>query len=505
MRTPRGLTGLATAWLVMVAGLAVADDPPTSPPHAPPPATEPSPATAPVPEPTPEATPTTDAPKPREPSATPTTKTPEPTKETEFQEEHVDETETQLTLLDGRVVTGVLIRQDDDAIYLRIVGIPTAFRRQDIAATQVLPSVSSRYKEMRAAIADSDVDRLVLLAEWLRGNGRFDDAIKEIDKALESEPNHRTANELRVLIASQRDLAAKAKAAALARQNEPADSKGPGRRRPEHAPFPLLSSEDVNLIRVYEVDLKDPPRMVIERDVVEELLSKHAGGVLEAIKARYPSTDLMRLIARKGGDVEAFRDRDVINAVASMSPVQLLEIMFDPRVRARDLYGRVKVLEDPAAMKIFRDSVQNSWLVNSCATYACHGGEEAGRLWLTPKNPYSDVSTYTNFLILSRYTLEDGTPLIDVQKPGASPLLQMGMLRKKSKYPHPQVLRGPAKTEAWRSLFTDPNDRRFKHAVEWITGLYKPRPEYPLNYATPMPAKVKARQELKTNTSDPGR
>ena len=66
---------------------------------------------------------------------------------------------------------------------------------------------------------------------------------------------------------------------------------------------------------------------------------------------------------------------------AGKKPGEILRWFFD--LRARELYGSIEVLENPRSMRLFRDEVNRAWLTNNCATSKCHGGENAGRLWLT--------------------------------------------------------------------------------------------------------------------------
>ena len=63
-------------------------------------------------------------------------------------------------------------------------------------------------------------------------------------------------------------------------------------------------------------------------------------------------------------------------------------------------------------MRLFRDNVHSTWLMNSCATSRCHGGAESGRLRLFNKRVNTDQTVYTNFIILARYRLPDGLPLM---------------------------------------------------------------------------------------------
>ncbi|MDX2118000.1 MAG: tetratricopeptide repeat protein [Planctomycetota bacterium] len=498
------LTSTLVLGLVLRAGTADArtfDDPPTAPPpgpSTPPPSEPPANEAAPTSTASPEKTPASESGDPS--SASPTGETPPASTESD------EEPETLLTLTDGRQVSGFLIRQDDTKIYLKVAGIDTGFDRSGVTRTEVMPPVSQRYRELRAAISDDDADRLVILAEWLRARKRYDDALKELEAALKADPSNRAASELKILVSSQRSIALKAKERAARERTDPSTPAAPApAAASEKDTFPRLSPEDVNIIRVYEVDLTQPPRMVIGRDVVEDLLKTHAQGMLDALRDRYNGSDLMRLINAKGEGVEALRDGAVVAAIASLPAHRILELMFDSRVRARELYARVRVLDDPPALKVFRESVQGSWLINSCATSKCHGGEEAGRLWLASKMPATETSAYTNFIILSRFKLADGTPLIDLEKPEASPLMQLGMVRKASKFPHPPVPSGPSRADVWRPVFRETSERRFKEAVQWIAGLYRPRPDYPITYETPVPEAVKKAEATKRKPDDPGR
>src|SRR5690606_17060649 len=92
----------------------------------------------------------------------------------------------------------------------------------------------------------------------------------------------------------------------------------------------------------------------------------------------------------------------------SAPPADILRLMF--RLQAREFYPRVQVLEDPRAIELFKDNIHGfgGWLTNACATTRCHGGAEAGRLYLNARRPNSDATTYTNLLILDRFRLADG-------------------------------------------------------------------------------------------------
>lgn len=358
-----------------------------------------------------------------------------------------------LVLRDGRRLTGLLVERGPLRVTLRMGGIDVTYPAEQVERVEVLPPVIERYREMRQAIHDRDSERLLLLAEWLRARGQLDVALLEIEHVLGYDPGNAEARRLHLLVTEQRRL----------RQTDGSGAAGgPGATaRPPREPFPLLTPEQINLIKVFEVDLRDPPRMVIPRDTITRLLEMHAGDPL------LPTT-------QEGRDL-LYRQR----------PEKILGLMF--RLRARPLYGEVRVLDHPESMARFRDDVHRGWLLNSCATTRCHGGTQAGRLRLNNTRPNSDATVYTNFLILERFVLSGegaGTRLINHDEPARSPLLHMGLRRDESLWPHPPALTS-GRSDAWHAVFRSADDQRFRQAVEWINSLYRPRPEYPIEYVPP--------------------
>lgn len=387
-----------------------------------------------------------------------------------------DETEAEVVLRDGRRVSGAVIERTPDHVVLRLNGIVSPFPMEDILSIDEKPPVSQRYREMRAAIDDSDVEQRLRLAEWLRGRRKYTLALNEVTGVLAREPDHPDGLRLQTWLNEQLKLrrAAQAKAGV-----------GTASREAKETPFPLLSASDVNLMRVYEVDLGDPPRMLVEPEVVKRLIESYASSPL--------------IPATSAGREGLYRKR----------PAQILELMF--RLQARELYGMVQVQEDPRSIRLFRERVYSTWLMNSCGTTQCHGGEGAGRLWLASKRPSADASMYTNLLILDRFRVpaprgtggaaaeeksspkeaegragpEAGmVPLIDYDDPARSPLLQIGLPRPRSLYPHPEV-GGRGGQRGFSAIFQSVEDRRFEDAMAWIRSMYHPRPQYPIEYTPP--------------------
>lgn len=371
--------------------------------------------------------------------------------------------EIELRLKYSNPVEGRLVSRDDTALVISIAGIDTRFAMDQVESIVFLPPVEVRYEQMRALAADDDVPAILTLAQWLVVRKRYDLAEIELKRALKADPDHPVARDLMLVVEQQLKLDAGGKAR---RQAPRPAGEQPRVLKPD---FPLLTPDDINIIRVYEVDLNDPPRMTIQRDTIQRFLDKYAG------QKSVP-------INREGRE-----------AFFSLPRPKILGAMFE--VQAREFYPQVAVLDNPRSIRLFRDNVQRVWLTNSCATTQCHGGEEAGRLRLTNKNAGTDAATYTNFLILDRFRLKDGLPLIDYTRPSRSVLLQYGLPRTDALLKHPET---PGLGKAhWSRVFSNEQDPRFQAAVDWINSMYRPRPAYPVDYTPPVPADAKAREAAK--------
>lgn len=390
------------------------------------------------------------------------------------------EYEIVLVMRDGQRVVGTLVEQTRDWFTLRIAGVEARVPTETVERIELQKPLRHRYEQMRSLIDDGDVERLLLVAEWLRSVSMFEEAIAEIDHVLRVEPFNDRARQLRDLVSRQIEMRDRREARERERREaartapvQPADpapiddadepieseeqadaAEASGRKVPlgHRRDFPLLSDGQVNLMKVYEIDLRDPPRLLIERSTIDKLLQRFAGSTL------LPST-------------KAERDR-----FYRKPPEEILDLMF--QLQARDLYGEVRVLGPVKSMERFRDHVQVTWLLQNCSTSGCHGDANASGLTLYRRRPGSDQSVYTNFLILDRYRTGDDEALINWQTPDRSLLLQMGMNRDNAFRPHPEV-------KGWRAVFRNPSDRRFRQAVEWIESMYRPRTELPIEYDPP--------------------
>jgi hypothetical protein len=405
------------------------------------------------------------------------------------QEDVREEREVELLLKNSQRISGVLIDANKDAFIVRISGVSTSFATSDVAKVTQLPTVEERYAAIRTATADDDTDGLMRLARWLLERKRYTLAMRETERVLELEPNNGAAKDLKKLLQEQQKLMAITRERAKAKAGESADLEAEPVPLPvpdaaqdpslpvrpqtstqrKRADFPLLTADQINMMRVYETDLKDPPTMFVTRGTVEKFLDKYAGTIVEGRGVVPTSPEAREKFLRQ-------------------SAADVLSWFFD--LRAREFYGEVEVKSDPKSMTNFREDVHSTWLINSCATTQCHGGQEAGRFYLYNREKNTTRASYTNFFILETYRTLGGGALIDYQNPARSPLLQMGLPRDKAVVRHPEVGQ-PGRR--WKPVFDSPDDPKFRRAVEWIVSMYPNRSKYPIEYTPPVPTPLQGK------------
>lgn len=360
--------------------------------------------------------------------------------------------ECTITLLSGRTITGELVRQSDGFVTVLINDIETTFQRNDIARFKVLPPVAERFAQMRSAVSEDDIEARLALVEWLRARKAYTLAIRELDSILLQSPTNERARMLRLWLTEYIKMGIGSSPKTKSSQtNDPKESSSPIRRtKLQRSQIKPLTDEQINLMRVYEIDLRNPPKIRVPDEVMLKLMADNP--------EKFPVDE---------------QDR---KAILKLREIEKLKLLFTHK--ARDLYAKVQVLDDPQSIKLFKDRVHSrkGWLINTCASTRCHGGTQAGDFQLINTSINSNATTYTNLYLLEQYTLADGSKLINYQDPQRSPLLQMAMIEKNSLHPHPIVPNdypGPR----FKPLFRTTRDRKFKQAIEWINSMYQPRPE----------------------------
>lgn len=348
----------------------------------------------------------------------------------------------------GKRIEAVLISTSADTVEVEIGGVRQWFARADVQYELVRP-IDQQADDILANLDENDVVNRLMVAEWLIQNGLFEKAGEVVRDILAIEPGNPDAVHFDRLVRAQLAL--------NQQSNAPkADPVTPAKNAQTEDEFPLLTPEQIALVKVYEYKKEDRLAVSIKPEVVERFFEAYADN------PRVPASE------------------DARKALVARGPAAVLDLMYD--VRARDFYQFVEIAGVPDAMLNFRDRINSTWLANSCASVDCHGGESAGRLRLTKRQTKSESAYFTNYYVLDRFRLPDGTPLINYNDPPASPLLQLGLPRDISSNPHKEVPGASGRGDGWRATFRNDRDPKFKQAVSWIESMFRPRPEYELEY-----------------------
>jgi len=361
--------------------------------------------------------------------------------------------EAKVTTTDGRTLTGEVLSDDDRGITLIISGIKTPLARDAIRDVRYLLSVKEQFDQQRADLADDDVDGRYKLAYWLYDRKAYSLAIEELDGLAKAFPNDTRVSTLSSVVAARIKLQHERETARSGpkpgHRGLPVDkSRSP---QPESTGPAVLTPDQIALIKVYEIDLDAKPKVIVPREVVDRILSDYAD--------RDP-------VPRGKRQQAKFRN----------SPgYQQLAMIFD--LRARELYDQVRIKSDPRSLRKFRTDIHRRYVLNYCGTVSCHGGDGAGDFRVVRHRPNDDSTVYTNFFILNATGVANHV-MIDRQEPDRSLLLQYGLPPKTARMPHPD-------TRGWRPHLSSEDGRRFRAIEQWIGTLWRPKPDYGIDYELP--------------------
>ena len=356
-------------------------------------------------------------------------------------------------LRDGRTLKGELVRDDFDVAVVSISGVQTRILRANLWKLELEVPFDRRLAQLREKLQPGTPAQRIVIARWCMNEGRPDIAIDELRAVQRIEDSE----EVQVLL----------KQALLKdelRRGSPTDR--PGKRptvKQKGSPKAAtdadgesalaITDDDVNRIRVMEVNFARPPRMDAAHDLWKRIAQAY--GTNEAVPAEGPARQ----------------------AMAKWKASQLLQLLFT--LKARDLYNEVRVNEDPEHLDLFRRKVHDAWLIPNCATSQCHGSGAAG-LRLIETKGRSPRAAYTNLLTLLSAKTTDGHLLVDFDQPAQSPLLDMARPRDKATRPHPDV-------PGWKASLTDSRGDLPAAAEAWIRGMHRPKPDYGVKIPQPPP------------------
>jgi hypothetical protein len=355
-------------------------------------------------------------------------------------------------LRDGSMLMGDLVSDGFDEVVLRIRGVISRFPRESVVQCRLDLTLEQKYRRFKELMEPDAWLRRFELASWLFDEEAYELAREELREIVAGSQLPEAIRLLRIVDAQIAMEAGTLPPGHSIERPDRDDDTGPVDLK-DMLPQEILSSDDVNVIRVYEIDFRNPPtRIHVSPDTIRELLEKYGAD--------------KRIPADSAGRTRLFR----------ADPLEIVDLMF--KLKARDLYSRIEVQSEPPALNLFRQKVHDAWLIPNCATSRCHGGLDGGRFFLHRRGSKSERVRYTNLLILERWNELD-MPLIDFDDPGRSLLIQYALPRNEARFPHPEV-------KGWQPAFTQSNQRLLRDSIRWIESMYKPRPGYPIDFEAPV-------------------
>ena len=361
-------------------------------------------------------------------------------------------------LRDGDVLRGMIIRDDYDEVVIEIEGVWAKLPRASVVMAKFDLTLEEKHQRFKSMIDPSQHLRRFELANWLFEEEAYELAKEELQSLIDDSQMPEAISLLKFVDAQM--ILNRKKAETEAAENRAAEENAGSRGDKstgtvdlkDMLPSEYISSQDVNLVRVYEINFDQPPKVFLSPESIRAILENYGDSKL------IPSDSV--------GRTRLFR----------ADPIEIVQLLFD--LKARDLYSSIEVQTEPYALNLFRQRVHDAWLIPNCATSRCHGGLDGGRFFLHRRNAKNERVRTTNFLILDRWNLGE-RPLINYDEPAESLIIQYGLPRNEARYPHPDV-------KGWRPAFNRANQRLLKDAVKWIEAMYKPRPRYPVSYNPPI-------------------
>ena len=314
------------------------------------------------------------------------------------------------------------------------------------ANAQETPAMAKQIQQREAAIKPGDAAGHQSMAQYLFNNHLYDQALQQVNEALKIKPNFQNAQLLKNLIEShlkRQSGAGNANTAVQPRNSTdfyaPASTAG-GQR--------LLTMKDVYKIRFWQLQRHETAPIegvILHRR--KTLLSFWRNDIL-----RNPVFQ-NRTLTRQ--DYQHFISPNNFNR----------QIYLIRRLGSKKYWDKVEIKSDPQVLKIFRTDIQPI-VLQSCGTVGCHRGQNApGFRIYGDQGSNNTLKTYTNFLTLTRFSYQH-MPLISLNNPRMSLLLQYLQPQELQAYKHPGK-RGPMPLKYGESKI-----------IDWIESLRFPPHSY---------------------------
>lgn len=359
----------------------------------------------------------------------------------------------------GQTREGIVLEDNFDEVIMEIEGIRVRLSRESVNYVRLEPTFEQRYRSFVKQLDPDRHEQHITLVYWLIDQRQYQLASDHLDylHGVVDEKKIGEIRRLRTLVNAQLELIRNSGRS----DDESGDAGSRSGKSGDGSPTPmdarrLLTREEVNLIRVFELDFHHPPRLRVRQDTARRLVDEYSASPL------IPDSPSER------------------NRLIRSDALEIVRLMFE--LRAREFYSEIDVQSDPRAMNMFRQRIHNTWMLNNCATSGCHGGPNETRFMLHRDNYRDERVRYTNFLLLERLDIDPSWPMINYDDPEMSLIIQYGLPREWARLPHPEV-------PNWKPVFTRKDDRLKAETIAWIEMMMQPRPEYPIEF-DPNPQEV---------------
>jgi hypothetical protein len=351
---------------------------------------------------------------------------------------------------DGSSIQIQLVADDFDEVRYMLGTTVRTMPRSEVYRVGLIRSFEESYEAFKKSIDPKDAVRRLGFCDWLVSEKKYALARTEL-VALVADTKLPEAVTLLNRVEAQLGLM-NAKSSKKKEKIERDPSTEENATTTRSLPTRILTEDEVNLIRVYEIDFNNPPRIIID------------------------PADARTFFDDFGSSPRIPPDAPSRNALVVGDPMKIVRLAFE--LKARDFYPKIRVVGDPETMSLFRRNVHDLWLIPNCATSRCHGGPDAGKFFLTNENHAEARVRYTNLLNLLMGNSKD-IPLVDFTDPNRSILIQYALPREEAATPHPPVT-------GWRPVFGRKlNQEKLANTLSWIRSMYQPRPVYPIEYQPP--------------------
>jgi hypothetical protein len=353
--------------------------------------------------------------------------------------------------IDGRALQGDIDEDQPDGLSVAITarGATIVVERSNIDSIDYVDSSEDAFDNRLDKLAPADFKGRLDLANFELEHDQFEFARRAALSVQKVDPQNQDAALLLQMIQSQQILLAKQ----AANPGNSAHSPAPKPTSHQAPAIRVLTSDDINRLRQYELRSDDTVGVEFLHDVRRHYLTLPGA------------------------------DPDEFNAATPVGQAMSILRTADP-----DLAHNVRITNDPRAFSTFHLRIAPR-LIAGCAASGCHSSEGYGGLYLY--NDVKQAAWYTDFYILQSYSkkievsdlMGEGKavrPMIDRIHPESSLLLQLGLPRNLSDFPHPDV-------RDWKPIFRNKSDPFYIETVDWIGNELKPfQPaEYGITFRIP--------------------